>query len=154
MLQGIGLSSGVTLWATTAQALVTSAGGKFAIGLAAASVVGLGALPFVQERARTEAERAQAVQFASAPVASSEVVAPPFRPERARATVPSIDDSPNELRAQIELLDQVTQAVNRGDRAHASALLDRFDQQFPTGILQREARALRRSARKLAASSH
>jgi hypothetical protein len=160
MLQGIGVSSGVALWAATAQAALVSAGGKFVLGLAAASVVALGVLPLVQQRVASDAAArsviAPALRVDSTPnVAASAAVAVPAVVEAvpeepgAREVPSAIPDSSNELRAQIELLDAVKHAVNRRDGAEARQLLDRFDEQFPHGVLGSEARTLRRAAQKL-----
>jgi hypothetical protein len=156
MLKGIGLSSGIALWATTAQAMVTSAAGKAVIGLGAAAIVSFAALPLVREPAALPLD---ATAFVNAPEASAaapvEAVA-----DRAEDGVDSVTDdaepavvadSASELRAQIELLDAVKHAVNRKDGVEAMALLASFDERFPRGVLQSEARTLRRAAGRLSA---
>jgi hypothetical protein len=152
MMRGLGVSSVITLWAVTAQAMVTSAAGKFVIGLAAASVVVGGALSVGGQREAREAKEAEAVLTAPhEPSAAPGVARRASDPEPSVAAfAPLPADLPNALRAQIELLDAAKRAVNRGDAVEAAALLDRFDERFPDGVLRSEARTLRRAARTIA----
>jgi hypothetical protein len=158
MMRGIGLSSGVALWAATAHAVVASATGKLALGLGVAAIVALGVVPLVQERAAARhAVTAPALTVPAAPVASAapgaDSVVEPVTDGAEAATDSAEAESaaagPSDLRAQIELLDAVKSAVNRKDGAGAMALLARFDERFPRGVLRSEARTLRRAASRL-----
>lgn len=158
MLRGLGLSSGIALWAATAHAVVTGATGKLVLGLGAAAIVTFGALPLVRERAaaRDAAAHSAAASSAavSAPVASAAppadiVVEPATVGDESATASAEAANGASELRAQIELLDTVKAAVNRKEGAEALALLARFDERFPSGVLRSEARTLRRAASRL-----
>ena len=170
MLRGLGLSSGIALWAATAHAVVTGATGKLVLGLGAAAIVTFGALPLVRERAAARNAGATSAAAASASAASAAAspaptvfaapiasAAPPAEAIVERATdgdesatdSAEAADGASELRAQIDLLDTVKAAVNRKDGAEALALLARFDERFPSGALSSEARTLRRAAGRL-----
>jgi hypothetical protein len=156
MLHGIGISSGLALWAATAQAVVATAGGQLALGLAAAGVVGVAALPLMHVEPPSDSPVVITAPVAAAPVAAAPGIPAvrsaelqPVSHDVVTAPAPAVDAA-NDLRAQIELLDRVKGALDHQDLAGASALLDRFEREFPEGVLLREARTLRRSAHKTA----
>jgi hypothetical protein len=154
MLQGIGLT-GPAFWAATAQAMVASTVGKVALGVAAAGLIGSATLPHAREALATRA-RENTVQVA-APVASVPAALPvePAIVEPAAvtaaepaATATTPEEPLSALRAQIDLLDAARSAVRQHDASRALALLERYDQDFPRGTLQREARLLKRAAQQ------
>jgi hypothetical protein len=154
MLRGIGLSSGIALWAATAHAVVAGATGKLALGLGAAAIVSLGVMPFVRERALARSAGAPTLTAPAAAVGSAappaeRVVEPVTILEAEAAPSSELAGGPSDLRVQIELLDAVKRAVNRKDGAEAMELLASFDERFPRGVLRSEARTLRRAASRL-----
>ncbi|MET0412162.1 MAG: hypothetical protein ABW217_12750 [Polyangiaceae bacterium] len=164
MLRGLGLSSGFALWAATAPAVVPSAPGKLALGLGAAAIVSLAVVPLVRERAAARNAAVPALPVSAAAVgraaSPAEHVVEPLTDvsesatDSAEAAVANAEgasapDGTGELRAQIDLLDAVKRAVNRKDGAEAMALLARFDERFPRGVLRSEASTLRRAASRL-----
>jgi hypothetical protein len=88
------------------------------------------------------------------PTAPAALPLPPREPDRAMpaaAPAPATGDAPtvasvarpSALAAEIELLDEASQALRLGNPARAQALLDRYARESPRGQLGREAAKLR-----------
>jgi len=150
MQQGLGIAGPIT-WAGNAKALLTSLGTKSGITAAFGGVVAAGGLaaavglgPFASEPAQAPVAMAASPVAMHAPAANEAPSAPPVGSE-AGLEVAELERS-SQLREEIAVLDTARVALQQGASARALTVLARYEEQFPSGILSREANLLERQA--------
>lgn len=164
MQRGLGLV-GPLAWASNVKAMLstftTQASAGVAIGgLAIGGLVAAGASAAVSFAPRwsAEAAHAQISEPQSIEAAPQRPAALPPVLEAAALTpalpvpvTPDVETLPapaagSQLRDEIALLDAARAAIQRGNRKRALQALNEYRERFPTGILERESRLLRRQA--------
>jgi hypothetical protein len=160
MQRGLGLV-GPLAWASNVKAMFSSLGSQATVGVAALGVVAAGTIgamslaPISDVALREPAMEGQVMaapaQSVPSEAAITEVVAPAAlaQPGADVETVPA--GASSQLRDEIALLDAARSALQQGSRKRALGSLNEYQERFPDGILEREARLLRRHATRQSA---
>lgn len=155
MLQGLGIT-GLGLLAARARAAAASTAGKVGVAFVTAGALSALVTPPVVASLEPRAPEPALAATNDAPSPTLAEASPEPAVVEARvvdlpepaapAELVARRSAEGELRAQIELLDLVKAALAQRDPTRARSLLERFEREFPSGVLLPEARTLARRA--------